>query len=215
MRNDEKAKQSIAEIKILELTVFAVNFKLDFWPKENDFFLKWRRLLSSTTSFKKASLSFFTGIMVWKIRSHLCNSFFQILQLCSFCFLLVTSGTLSEQLKRNFEKMKEVFLKHGFIYKNLSRFLHSYQGLEDMQWSLGPIFQNFAKTEFQIFFKFDLVEIQLSKVDPKLIWIMKFEYYSPKSHDLLFSYLIFGGSKTKSYKTGYEQIFQIFYLKQL
>jgi hypothetical protein len=45
--------------------------------------------------------------------------------------------------------------------------------------------------------KFDLMVLQLSKVDPKLIWILNLGYSPIISHDFLFSWHIFSWSKIK------------------
>ena len=61
------------------------------------------------------------------------------------------------------------------------------------------------------YLKFDLMDLQLSKVDPKFIWILNFGYCSIISHDFLFSWHIFSWSKIKPRIVGYEQIFGKFY----
>jgi hypothetical protein len=45
--------------------------------------------------------------------------------------------------------------------------------------------------------KFDLMDLQLRKVDQKLIWILNLGYSPIISHDFLFSWHIFSWSKIK------------------
>jgi hypothetical protein len=44
-------------------------------------------------------------------------------------------------MEKNFQKLEEVFLKNGFISKNLSQFCNNYCDSRDMMLSLTPIFQ--------------------------------------------------------------------------
>jgi hypothetical protein len=47
-------------------------------------------------------------------------------------------------MERYFEKMKDFFINHKIIYKNLPQCSHMCHGLGDIECFFNPIFQNFA-----------------------------------------------------------------------
>jgi hypothetical protein len=58
---------------------------------------------------------------------------------------------------------------------------------ENLKTSATKVLQRKCTAKLDKFLEFDLVELQRGKNDPKLSWMIKFEYFSIKSHDFLFS----------------------------